>query len=348
MKKLSIQLPPILVRADHLTTYDERKAIVASALEAGYTNIILRSEDENLQHLGRYTAITACGKDLMYSGEHIGILLNLTGAGEMEEAYSLKNSVPYLLISTENWKIIPLENLISRFQTSDTSLYVCVKTPEEAHLAFQTMEVGCDGIVITPDSPADISAFAGITDKKYPDVELEAAIITRISPLTLGDRVCIDTCSLLAPGEGMLIGSQSSCLFLVCSESFESEYVNARPFRVNAGAVHSYILCPDGKTKYLSEIVSGNELLSRTPDGTLRTVNVGRVKIEVRPMLYIEVKAGGKYYSVILQNAETIRMGTPVGAVSVSDLALGDLVYVRLENVGRHFGHPIAETICEK
>ena len=173
-------------------------------------------------------------------------------------------------------------------------------------------------------------------------------MVTKTSTLTLGDRVCIDTCSLLEQGEGMLIGSQSSCLFLVCSESFESDYVNSRPFRVNAGAVHSYILCPDGTTKYLSEIASGDELLSRMPDGNLRTVNVGRVKIEIRPMLYIQAKAAGKTYSVVLQNAETIRLGTPSGAVSVSDLAIGDLVYVRLESGGRHFGHTMAETICEK
>lgn len=342
------QLPPVLVRADHLETYDERKAIVASALEAGYTNIILRPEDEALRHLGRYTAILADGKNLMCSGERIGILLHLTGAEDMEEAYALKNSVQYLIISPENWKVIPLENLISRFQNSDTRLYVCVKTPEEARLAFQTMEVGCDGIVIIPETSGDISAFSGISRTDYPEVDLQEAMITKISTLSLGDRVCIDTCSLMEPGEGMFIGSQSSCLFLICSESFESEYVNSRPFRVNAGAVHSYILCPDGTTKYLSEISSGKELLTRAPDGTLRTVNVGRVKIEVRPMLYIEVKIDGKFYSVVLQNAETIRVGTPVGAVSVSDLSLGDLVYVRIENVGRHFGHTIAETICEK
>ena len=77
---MTVQLPPILIRADHLPTYDERKAVVASALESGYTHIILRPEDEALSHLGRYTAILADGKNLMYSGERIGVLLNLTGA----------------------------------------------------------------------------------------------------------------------------------------------------------------------------------------------------------------------------------------------------------------------------
>lgn len=345
---MSPTLPPVLVRADLPDTCEERKLLVAAALEAGFTTIILRPEDEPLYHLGRYSPITAEGKTLTQAGEPIGALLHLAGAEDMEEAYSLKNSVPYLIIAPENWKVIPLENLISRFQTADTRVYVCVRTPEEARLAFQTMEVGCDGVVITPNTPADIAAFAGISRTGYPDIALEPAEITQITNLSLGDRVCIDTCSLLEPGEGMLIGSQSACLFLICSESFASEYVNPRPFRVNAGAVHAYILCPDGTTNYLAEVVAGSELLSRRPDGSLRTVNVGRVKIELRPMLYIEARVENKTYSVIVQNAETIRLGTPNGAVSVADIAVGDTVLVRRESGGRHFGHAMAETICEK
>ena len=345
---MTLTLPPVLVRADLAHEYDDRKQIVAAALEAGYTNIILRPEDSALTRLGRYTGITADGKYLTYNGERVGAILTLAGAEDMEEAYSMKDTVPYLVITPSDWKVIPLENLISRFQNSATRVYVCVTTPEEAKLAFATMEVGADGVVIAPKDPADIAGFSKIKSDEFPDAGLTAVPVTKIVPLSLGDRVCIDTCSLLAQGEGMLVGSQSSCLFLVCSESFESEYVNSRPFRVNAGAVHSYILCPDGTTRYLSEIVSGDAVLTRMPDGTLRSVSVGRVKIEIRPMLLIEVEVNGRTHSVVLQNAETIRVGTPSGAVSVADLSVGDEVFVRLESGGRHFGHAMAETICEK
>ncbi|MDU9376562.1 3-dehydroquinate synthase [Methanocorpusculaceae archaeon Sp1] len=345
---MSVTLPPVIVRADRAQNYSDRKAIVAAALEAGYTNIILKEEDAALTQLGRYTAITSDGKYLSVAGQRIGADLTLKGAEDMEEAYSIKNTLPYLIITPSDWKVIPLENLISRFQSSATSVYICVKTPDEAKLAFETMEVGADGVCITPDHPADIAGFSRVSATEFPEAELKPAVVTKIEPLSLGDRVCIDTCSLLAPGEGMLIGSQSSCLFLVCSESFESEYVNARPFRVNAGAVHSYLLCPDKTTRYLSEIAAGSSVLTRKPDGTLRAVSVGRVKIEVRPMLLIEAEADGKTYSVVLQNAETIRLGTPSGAVSVSVLMIGDEVLVRLESGGRHFGHAMAETICEK
>jgi hypothetical protein len=47
--------------------------------------------------------------------------------------------------------------------------------------------------------------------------------------------------SLLAPGEGLLVGSFARALFLVHSECAESAYINSRPFRVNAGPVSALL-----------------------------------------------------------------------------------------------------------
>lgn len=52
-------------------------------------------------------------------------------------------------------------------------------------------------------------------------------------------RVCVDLCSNMVPGEGMLVGSFARALFLVHSECAESTYINSRPFRVNAGPVRA-------------------------------------------------------------------------------------------------------------
>jgi 3-dehydroquinate synthase II len=208
--------------------------------------------------------------------------------------------------------------------------------------------VGVDGIVITPSGPGAIKDFKGTVIGTLPDIVLTPIKVTRIAPLSMGDRVCVDTCSLMRVGEGMLIGSQSGCLFLVQSEAMESEYVAARPFRVNAGAVHAYVLGSDGRTKYLSEVRGGDELMAIDTDGKCRPVVVGRAKVEVRPLLLLEAEAEGRRYSTILQNAETIRLCTPSGPVSVSALKVGQEVLARIEAGGRHFGHAIAETIIER
>ncbi|MBW1985303.1 MAG: 3-dehydroquinate synthase II, partial [Deltaproteobacteria bacterium] len=178
---------------------------------------------------------------------------------------------------------------------------------------------------------------------------LKVAEIIEIKPVGMGDRVCVDTCTSMAVGQGMLIGNSSSALFLVHAESISNPYVSPRPFRVNAGAVHAYIRVTGGKTKYLSELSSGDPVLIVDHQGKTETCIVGRLKIEKRPLMFIKAMVSDKEINTIVQNAETIRLTDPKGkAVSVVKLKTGDKVLVAVEEAGRHFGHKIDESITEK
>ena len=208
------------------------------------------------------------------------------------------------------------------------------------------MEKGTDGIVINvkePDVVKNILKKANVTAS----LNLISVKVTGVRNIQTGDRVCIDTCSSMIPGEGMLIGSQSSCLFLVQSESEENGYVASRPFRVNAGAVHAYMMMPDGKTRYLSELKAGDDVLLVDRDGKTKVASIGRCKTELRPMLIVSVAHGKEEYTTILQNAETVKLVTPNGSVSVNELKKGDEVLVLLDEGGRHFGMPVKEKIKE-
>src|SRR5438034_839309 len=168
-------------------------------------------------------------------------------------------------------------------------------------------------------------------------------------PLGRGVRVCVDTCSLQRGGEGMLVGNSSTGLFLIHAETIETGDVAARPFRVNAGPVHAYIYLPTGTTKYLSELRTGDDVLAVDAKGRTRSVVVGRVKIERRPLLLVEAEIDDRRYSTIVQNAETVRFVTvDGGSLGVSDLRVGSEVLLRVEEGGRHFGMPIRETIAEQ
>lgn len=257
----------------------------------------------------------------------------------------IKNFADYIIVKASDWKVIPLENLIAEVKNN---LIVEVEDFKEAKLVLQTLEIGCDGVLVK-----DVKEIHKI--KKYIDeissenLKLQPAKIVALKQVGVGDRVCVDTCSMLEVGEGLLVGSQSAGLFLVHSETLESEYVNSRPFRVNAGAVHSYVLCPE-KTKYLSELSAGDEVLAVNYKGLVRKVVVGRAKIEKRPLILVEAESSGKIVKILLQNAETIRLVSKDGKpVSVSNLKEGDDVMVYFEEGGRHFGTKVEEeSIIEK
>ena len=180
-------------------------------------------------------------------------------------------------------------------------------------------------------------------------MELSTARVKRIKPLGLGDRVCVDTCSAMVPGEGMLVGNSSQALFLIHAENVENPFVNTRPFRVNAGPLHAYIRMPDGQTKYLSEIGTGDRVLVVNFEGKSYPAVVGRAKMERRPLVLVEAEERGQPISVILQNAETIRLIQPDGkAISLIDLEEGSEVLVCTEKGGRHFGVQVDETLVER
>ena len=250
--------------------------------------------------------------------------------------------IRYILVRCPDWKIIPLENLIARTR-KEAVLLADVTNLSDAKVALQTLELGVDGVVITPNSPNDIEEMERFLKQVQEKVALQRGNVTLVRPIGTGARACVDTCELMDPGEGMLVGSQSSGLFLVEAEVHKNPHVEPRPFRVNAGPVSSYVLCPGHKTRYLSELKAGDEVLIVNRAGRARMGHIGRVKIERRPMVLVETEVNGRLFALIVQNAETVRLVSEGASKSVSELKSGDEVLVRIEEGGRHFGTLVAD-----
>src|SRR5207245_4784587 len=175
------------------------------------------------------------------------------------------------------------------------------------------------------------------------DISLTTASVTTVKPSGTGARVCVDTTEILEAGEGLLTGSSSEALFLVEGEVHANPHVNSRPFRVNAGPVSSYILAPNGKTRYLSELSAGETVLLIDRRGRTRNVDIARIKIERRPMILVEASTDIRKLTTIVKNGETVRLVTRDGSKRVSEIKPGDEVLVRLDEGGRHFGTKVAD-----
>jgi len=350
--------------------WNVKKRYITYAIEKNFDGVIVDSDDlEKTKKLGKINVIsenlnsdyvlTSSPEILKQLDKNRIFYKRIENKDDEREVVFMKNFADYFLIETSNWKVIPLENLISEIKSG---IIVEVGNFDDAMTALSTLEKGCDGIAINTLDIMEIKKIADYVNETYKTtttIPLTLVKIKNIKKLDMGDRVCIDTASMLKVGEGMLVGSQSNGLFLVHSETIESEYVNSRPFRVNAGAVGSYILCHGGKTKYLSEIIAGDEMLAVDFNGNTRKVYVVRVKIESRPLILIEavgkteendiVEEKERTIKILLQNAETIRLVNKEGKpVSITELKEGDEVLAYLEEGGRHFGTKVDETIIER
>ena len=278
-------------------------------------------------------------------GDDKKIVFKIAITGKEDENKAAKAAelgVDYVIINC-------LENLIAKAR-GKSKLIAEVATAEDAKLVLEALELGADGVLLKTSNPDELAKTAKLVKEQTPKLTLTTAKILATKPINSGARVCVDTVDLMVPGEGMLVGCQSAGFFLVEAEVNENPYVASRPFRVNAGAASNYTLTFLQGTRYLSELNAGDEVLIINREGTARITNVGRSKIEFRPLLLIEAQVGDTKIKIILQNAETIRVVTPKASKPVTELKPNDEVLVHLAaKGGRHFGVAVPEeTVIEK
>jgi len=314
------------------------KKLLTIALESGVDAVMVEKDKvKDVEALGRVTVITP--EDMP--------VVELTKKSDEDIAVKgIKEGKNVVL--KKGWEIIPVENILAQV---DTLALEC-ENLDRAVLAAGILERGCDTVVVLPEGATELKQIVAELKLSQGTMDLQTATITEIESTGLGHRVCVDTISVLKKGEGMLIGNSSSFSFLVHAETESNPYVAARPFRINAGAVHAYAQMPGDKTTYLEELGAGDDVLIVGADGATKLATVGRVKVEVRPMLLIKAelktKEGMKTGQVFLQNAETIRVVSDKGEpVSVVTLKIDDKIMVKTDEAGRHFGMRIKEEIKE-
>jgi len=319
------------------------KDVVISGLESGAEAVVLGEQmAETVRGFGKISIVSPegdiqPGKDV----EFVDI-----SSKEDEDAAAAVGASKILVVRMLDWTIIPIENLLAR---RSGEMLVEVADSVQAKLMVEILEKGVDGVLLNTTDINEIKKTCEIIHGVTENVDLMEAEIKNVKQLGMGDRACLDTCTQMQLGEGMLVGNTAKGFFLVHSETIDNPYVASRPFRVNAGAVHAYTLTPGGKTNYLADLKTGDQVMIVDTKGKTQPAYLGRNKIEKRPMMLVEATAEGNSVSLVLQNAETIRLVRPDGeAVSVTSLTPGDKVLVHIEKSGRHFGMKVEESLTEK
>jgi len=253
-----------------------------------------------------------------------------------------------VIVAWSEDRVIPLENLIAdgrgRYEVG-----AIVERLSDLPAMLGALEHGADRVIVRVHHPADLDRVEALVEAiPTQEIAWELLPIQRVTSAGVGDRVIVDTTSMLRGGEGMLVGSAAAVLLHVASEAVGSRFTRPRPFRVNAGAAHMYTLLADGATRYLSELVAGDAVLIAEPRGSVRSARVGRIKIERRPLTMVEVARGPRTYTAFLQEAETVRLSSETGPVATTHLAASSRVFGAAFPAARHLGGVVEETIDER
>lgn len=280
----------------------------------------------------------------------VGRFVEIVDAASLDLACEVARTEAWSVLLFRDPTKIPLEIVLAAADKSGGNIITVVADVAEAEIVFGVLEHGSDGVMMAPKAVGDATALTSVAETKAPALELVELEITGTAHVGMGERACVDTCVHFGQDEGILVGSHSKGMILCVSETHPLPYMATRPFRVNAGAIHSYTLSQDGRTHYLSELRAGSKVLAVDVAGRTRVVTVGRVKIESRPLLSIDAVApNGQTVNLILQDDWHVRVLGPGGAVlNSTELEPGQRVLGYLPTQDRHVGYPIQEFCLEK
>jgi 3-amino-4-hydroxybenzoic acid synthase len=279
-----------------------------------------------------------------------GRFVEIVDAPTLEQACDAARTEAWSLLLFRDPTKIPLEIVIAAAARANGSLITVAKDVEEAEIIFGVLEHGSDGVMMAPHGVGDTAKLKAAAQADVPDLNLTELEVVTTEHIGMGERACVDTCSYFRKDEGILVGSHSKGMILCVSETHPLPYMPTRPFRVNAGAIHSYTLSKDERTNYLSELQAGSKVMAVDVKGRTRMVTVGRVKIESRPLISVDAVApGGQRVNLILQDDWHVRVLGPGGTVlNSTELKPGDKLLGYLPSEDRHVGYPIDEFCIEK
>jgi 3-amino-4-hydroxybenzoic acid synthase len=282
--------------------------------------------------------------------EKEGILIDVDNKERLDEACAAVRAGMLTVIRFQDPTKIPLEIVLAAGSRRGAKIMTFVSDLDEASVVMSVLESGPDGVIMTPNTVADVEALGKLCTPKRPKLELTEFLVTEITNAGTGDRVCVDTCSNFHEDEGMLVGSFGGGFLLCCSETHPLPYMPTRPFRVNAGAVSSYVLSSVDRTNYLSELHQGDTVIGVRVSGETRPLVVGRAKIETRPLLLIKARSqDGNTASIILQNDWHVRVLGPGGIVhNITELKAGTAVLGYTAARSRHVGMAVDEYCLEQ
>ncbi|XP_016569880.1 3-dehydroquinate synthase homolog isoform X1 [Capsicum annuum] len=346
--------------------WTENKHVMTAAVERGWNTFIFPSHRQDLALEWSsialiYPLFIEEGRLIDHDNQRVAAFAEISSPQQLEQFQISEELADKVVVNLLDWQVIPAENIVAAFQGTQKTVLAVSKTQSEAQVFLEALEHGLGGVVMKVEDFGAVLELKGYFDRRREVdslLNLTKAKITHVQTTGMGDRVCVDICSLMRPGEGLLVGSFARGLFLVHSECLESDYISSRPFRVNAqGPVHAYVAVPGGKTSYLSELKSGKEVIVVNQRGMQRTAIVGRVKVETRPLILVEAKveSENESYSILMQNVETVGLVSLLHgeepqqtAIPMTSLRVGDEVLLLVQGGARHTGIEIEEFIVEK
>src|SRR5437867_7121254 len=135
-------------------------------------------------------------KSLSSSGKSLGYFKKVLNSADVDEIERASQAgAEFVIVDASDWKIIPLENIIAKLHKSKTKVFTTAKSSREVATMFAVLELGVDGVILSTDSEDEVDKTRQqLLNARFP---IKPAKIVEIKDVGTGERVCVDTASMM-------------------------------------------------------------------------------------------------------------------------------------------------------
>ncbi|KAK4794661.1 hypothetical protein SAY86_012655 [Trapa natans] len=189
--------------------WTENKNVMTAAVERGWNTFLFSCRElaDDWSSIAMIKPLFIQEGDVLDDDEkRIATIIGISTPEELGQLHP--DRLPQnIILNLLDWQVIPAENIVAMFQGSQKTVFAISKTPSEARTFLEALEQGLGGVVLKArdvQAVIDLKGYFDSRDEVRNSLSLTKASITKISTAGMGDRVCVDLCSLMKPGEGLL------------------------------------------------------------------------------------------------------------------------------------------------
>ncbi|KVL85862.1 3-dehydroquinate synthase II [Burkholderia stagnalis] len=305
-------------------------AVAADAARSGVRRFVLDEASASVTDAPARAVVSRAGAVQLVddaAAPLAGRRVRIDGARDFDAARDAIRRHAFVVIDYALATTVPLERFLADAGAHACRIVVSLAEPHAAAYLARKYERAPVDIAFAPrDASAlrDVLAACGAS-RPLESLVLEQFEVLSVEPLGTGPHAIVDGCSRLDDDESVLVGATATSMLLVKAADGPHDVAQPLAFAISAGSAESFVSCGGERTRKLALLRSGERILTVGAGGALRTVVVGRVRIEAAPLVALHARsASGARASVVMRADRPVLLTADDGArVALSELAPG-------------------------
>ncbi|GMP30519.1 hypothetical protein CsSME_00005150 [Camellia sinensis var. sinensis] len=133
--------------------WTQNKHVMTAAVERGWNTFVFPSHCRDLANEWSAMALIHplfIEKGELLDSEHkrVATFSEISSPDQLEQLQPEDEQAENIIVNLLDWQVIPAENIVAAFQSSQKTVFAISRTPAEAQIFLEALELGLGGVVL--------------------------------------------------------------------------------------------------------------------------------------------------------------------------------------------------------